>query len=182
MERQSTTFILMKIIRDLNMNTNSEAREQQRRFVNERFQRSNTNIDRSIKSSATDLTELITNFSDIYTSIENSKNRVQNVRERLRECKNLLLLKRQDIRKLWLSTSEWNALVKIYQNIDELKHVPIRLQFYLNKHLYIHASLLVIRAKEHPELRLINALSEIDSQLKDERSSLENQLRAELLG
>lgn len=54
---------------------------------------------------------------------------MQNVRERLRECKNLLLLKRQDIRKLWLWTSEQNALVKIYQNVDELKHVPIRLQF-----------------------------------------------------
>ncbi|CAF4176303.1 unnamed protein product, partial [Rotaria magnacalcarata] len=85
MERQSTTFILMKIIRDLNFNTNTEAREQQRRFVNERFQRSNTKIDHCIKSSAADLTELITNFSDIYTSIEQSKNRVQNVRERLRE-------------------------------------------------------------------------------------------------
>lgn len=158
-----------------------KAREQQRRFVNERFQRSNTNIDRSIRSSATDLTELITNFSDIYTSIEHSKTRIQNVRERLRECKNLLLLKRQDIRKLWLLTSEQNALVKIYQNIDELKHVPIRLQFYLNKHLYIHAALLLIRAKEHPELRLISALSDIDVQLKDERGALENQLRLELV-
>jgi exocyst complex component 4 len=124
---------------------------------------------------------LITNFSDIYTAIEQSKNRVQNVRERLRECKNLLLLKRQDIRKLWLLTSEQNALVKIYQNIDELKHVPQRLQFYLNKHLFIHASLLLIKAKEHQELRLINALSDIDIQLKEERSALENQLRSELI-
>ncbi|CAF1341274.1 unnamed protein product [Adineta ricciae] len=181
MDRQSTTFILMKIIRDLNLSTNTEAREQQRRFVNERFQRSNTNIDRSIKSSATDLTELIANFSDIYTSIEQSKSRVQNVRERLRECKNLLLLKRQDIRKLWLLTSEQNALVKIYQNIDELKHVPARLQFYLNKHLYLHASLLLIKAKEHQELRLINALVDIDTQLKDERLSFEHQLRSELI-
>ncbi|CAF5147360.1 unnamed protein product, partial [Rotaria sp. Silwood1] len=69
----SMTFILMKIICDLNLNTNTEAREQQRRFVNERFQRSNENIDHSI---------------------EQSKNHVQNVRERLHECKNLLLLKR----------------------------------------------------------------------------------------
>ncbi|CAF4425701.1 unnamed protein product, partial [Rotaria magnacalcarata] len=99
--------------------------------------------------------------------IEQSKNRVQNVRERLRECKNLLLLKRQDIRKLWLLTSEQNALVKIYQNIDELKHVPLRLQFYLNKHLYIHASLLLLKAKEHQELH--------------ERVSLEHQLRSELI-
>ena len=71
--------------------------------------------------------------------------------------------------------------MKIYQNIDELKHVPIRLQFYLNKHLYIHAALLLIRAKEHPELRLISALSDIDLQLKDERAALENQLRVELV-
>ena len=145
------------------------------------FNVSTTNIDRCIKSSASDLTELITNFSDIYNSIEQSKSRVQNVRERLRECKNLLLLKRQDIRKLWLLTSEQNALVKIYQNIDELKHVPIRLQFYLNKYLYIHASLLLIKAKEHQELRLINALSDIDIQLKDERAALEHQLRTELI-
>ena len=92
-----------------------------------------------------------------------------------------MLLKRQDIRKLWLLTSEQNALVKIYQSIDELKHVPTRLQFYLNKHFYIHASLLLIKAKEHQELRLINALSDIDIQLKDDRQSLEHQLRSELI-
>ncbi|CAF1986901.1 unnamed protein product, partial [Rotaria magnacalcarata] len=45
------------------------ALEQQRLFVNEHFQRSNKNIDYCIKSSATDLTELITNFSDTYIYI-----------------------------------------------------------------------------------------------------------------
>lgn len=90
-------------------------------------------------------------------------------------------MKRQDIRKLWLQTCEQNALVKIYKNVDELKHAPSRLQFYLSKNLYIHASLLLIRAKEHPELRSINGLSEIDLQLKEERSSLEQQLRSELI-
>ena len=90
-------------------------------------------------------------------------------------------MKRQDIRKLWLSTCEQNALVRIYEHIDELKHVPSRLQFYLSKHLYIHASLLLLKAKEHTELRLIGALSEIDVQLKEERSTLEQQLRTELI-
>ncbi|CAF3300552.1 unnamed protein product [Rotaria socialis] len=106
--------------------------------------------------------------------LNNRKNRIENVRERLRECKILLLLKCQDIRKLWLLISEQNALIKIYQNIDALKHVPIRLQFYLNKNLYIHASLLLIKAKEHQQLLLINALSDIDVKLKDERIALEN--------
>lgn len=62
-----------------------------------------------------------------------------------------------------------------------MKHVPQRLQFYLNKHLYIHASLLLIKAKEHQELRLINALADIDNQLKEERVALESQLRLELI-
>ena len=149
--------------------------------MKERFQRSNTNIERSIKSSSSDLTELITNFSDIYTSIEQSKLRVENVRERLRECKNLLLLKRQDIRKLWLLTSEQNALVRIYQNLDELKRVPKRLEFYLSKRLYLHASLLLLKAKEHPELRAINAVADIDLQIREERLTLEDQLRYELI-
>ncbi|CAF2086181.1 unnamed protein product [Rotaria magnacalcarata] len=109
--------------------------------------------------------------------LNNRENRVENVRERLRECKILLLLKCQDIRKLWLLISEQNALIKIYQNIDELKHVPIRLQFYLNENLYIHASLLLIKAKEHQKLLLINALSDIDVQLKDERITLEKENR-----
>ncbi|CAF5095248.1 unnamed protein product [Rotaria sp. Silwood1] len=73
MDRQSTTFILMKIIRDLNFNTNIEAREQLLRFVQDRFQRSNTAIERCINSSTTDLGELITNFSDIYNCIQQSK-------------------------------------------------------------------------------------------------------------
>jgi exocyst complex component 4 len=158
-----------------------QAREQLCRSVKERFQRSNKTIERCINSSNTDLTELIANFSDIYNSIEQSKARVENVRERLRDCKNLLLLKRQDIRKLWLLTSEQDALVRIYQNLDELKHVPTRLQFYLSKRLYIHASLLLLKAKEHQELRSINALSDIDLQIKEERLSLEDLLRFQLI-
>ncbi|CAF1123910.1 unnamed protein product [Rotaria sordida] len=181
MERQSTTFILIKILRDLNLNTNIEAREQRLRYVKDRFQRSNTNIERCIKASTSNLTELITNFSDISTSIEQSKNRIENVRQSLRECKNLLLLKRQQIRKLWVATYEENALDRIYLNIHELKHVPSRLQFYLNKRLYIHASLLLLKAKEHQELRLINALSHIDLQIKEERLALEDQLHFELI-
>ncbi|CAF1537970.1 unnamed protein product [Adineta ricciae] len=181
MERQSTTFILMKILRDLSYNTNVEAREQQRRFVKERFQRSNKNIERCIQTSSTDLTELIVNYSDIYTSIEQSKLRVENVRERLRECKNLLLLKRQDIRKLWILSSEQNALVQIYDNLSELKSVPSRLQFYLSKQLYIHASLLLIRARECQELRLINGLADTDIRIKEERVTLEDQLRFQLV-
>ncbi|CAF1246478.1 unnamed protein product [Rotaria sp. Silwood1] len=181
MDRQSTTFILMKIIRDLNFNTNIEAREQLLRFVQDRFQRSNTAIERCINSSTTDLGELITNFSDIYNCIQQSKNRIENVRKSLRECKNLLLLKRQDIRKLWLLTLEQNTLDRMYLNVYELKHVPSRLQFYLNKRLYIHASLLLLKAKEYQELRLINALSNIDLQIKDERLTLEDQLRFELI-
>ncbi|CAF2030673.1 unnamed protein product [Rotaria magnacalcarata] len=57
--------------------------------------------------------------------LNNRKNRVENVRERLRECKILLLLKCQDI------------------------------------------------PKEHQKLLLINALSDIDVQLKDEHITLE---------
>jgi exocyst complex component 4 len=106
---------------------------------------------------------------------------VENVRERLRDCKNLLLLKRQDIRKLWLSTSEQNALVRIYQNLDQLKQVPKRLEFYLSKRLYVHASLLLLKAREHQELRLFNALSDIDLQIREERLALEDQLRLELI-
>ena len=69
----------------------------------------------------------------------------------------------------------------MYQNLDELKRVPSRLQFYLSKHFYLHASLLLFKAKEHSELRLINALSEIDARIKEERFSLEGQLRSELI-
>ncbi|CAF5055399.1 unnamed protein product, partial [Rotaria sp. Silwood1] len=113
--------------------------------------------------------------------LKHAKNRIENVRKSLRECKNLLLLKRQDIRKLWLLTLEQNTLDRMYLNVYELKHVPSRLQFYLNKRLYIHASLLLLKAKEYQELRLINALSNIDLQIKDERLTLEDQLRFELI-
>jgi hypothetical protein len=39
----------------------------------------------------------------------------------------------------------------------------------------------LLKAKEHQELRLINALSDIDLQIKEERLTLEDQLRFELL-
>ena len=59
--------------------------------------------------------------------------------------------------------------------------MPSRLKFYLSKHLYIHASLLLLKAKEHQELRSINALAEIDAQLKEERLALEDQLHLQLI-
>lgn len=47
--------------------------------------------------------------------------------------------------------------------------------------MYLHASLLLIKAREHQELRLINALADIDLQLKEERSNFEDKLRTELI-
>lgn len=120
-------------------------------------------------------------FLEIYTSIEQSKQRVENARERLKECKNLLLLKRQEITKLWLLTSEQNTLVRIYDNLHELRQLPSRLDFYRNKHLYLHASLLLLKSREFQELRMINALTEIDARIKEERFALEDHLCSELI-
>ena len=127
------------------------------------------------------LIKLMTNFSHIISCIQQSKNRAENVRDRLRECKNLLLLKRKDIHKLWLSILEQNALDRIYHNLNNVRNVPLRLRFYLSKRLYLHASLLLLKAKEQQELRLIGALSDIDLQIKEERLTLEDQLHSELI-
>lgn len=118
---------------------------------------------------------------EIYTSIEQSKHRIDDVRKRLRECKNLLLLKRQEIRKLWSLTLEQNALVRMYDTLHELKQLPSRLQFYLNKHFYLHASLLLLKSKDFPELRSLHVLADVESYLRDERFALEDRLCSELI-
>ena len=99
----------------------------------------------------------------------------------MRECKNLLLLKRQEIRKLWSLTLEQNALVRMYDTLHELKQLPSRLQFYLNKHFYLHASLLLLKSKDFPELRSLHSLADVESYLRDERFALEDRLCSELI-
>ena len=78
-------------------------------------------------------------------------------------------------------TLEQNALVRIYDNLHELKQLPSRLQFYLSKHLYLHASLLLLKSKDSPELRSLHVLAEIQSSLREERFSLEDRLCLELI-
>lgn len=158
-----------------------QIRIQQRHFVRERFQRSSAAIDRCIQTSAGNLTELTKDFLEIYNKIQKSKQRIENVRKALSECKNLLVLKIQNIRKLWLLTIEQNATVTILERVSQVKRLESRLKFYFQNGLFVHSCLLLLKSKELTELRTIGGLSSIDQRIRDEHFALEDHLCRELI-
>ncbi len=117
------TAELINIIKDLFYNASGENTEERDRIIKKvetQFTECDTNIDQYIRRSAKDLSHLIRVFNEIAKKIENSREKVSQSRQALKQCKVLLQSKRDDVRRLWL---DWCEQKYYYENISKLKQL-----------------------------------------------------------
>ncbi|KAI0978917.1 hypothetical protein GJ496_002939, partial [Pomphorhynchus laevis] len=140
----STFTLLMKIVRDLALNRDDpDGREHHKHFVEQQFINSNVRIDRVINESNNDLTKLIQIFDLILRRTERTRRELSTFLFSIRNCKQLLLVRRSECRKLWFKSVEQNTLVNIYDELMELTKVKSRCQIYLSSGYLVHAVELV---------------------------------------
>ena len=179
------TAELINIIKDLYYNSGGENTDERDRIIKKvevQFNECDNRIDKYIRTSSKDLSRLIKVFNEIARKIENSREKVSQSREALKQCKVLLQSKRDDVRRLWL---EWCEQKFFYENLSKIKQVYLaseNIRLLCAQKRYLEAAELVSTSIKmlEDDFREVTGLNEVKRQIELERTKLESYLLSEI--
>ncbi|XP_078668003.1 exocyst complex component 4-like isoform X8 [Branchiostoma floridae x Branchiostoma belcheri] len=191
-KQQSETGLLMSVIRTLSARTfagvdistseDFEQREVEKQRLEKAFKECDSKLDKLVEENYDDLTATVNHFSTISTSIHTCRERMQAVRQNLKSCKSLLRCKRDELRKLWIEGIEHKQILSLLQQIENVKQTPEKLDEYMAKKHYLHATELLVSAVASLEGTLcgVEALRDVRAELQNKKEQMHEVLIEEL--
>ncbi|KAK0167148.1 hypothetical protein PV327_004582 [Microctonus hyperodae] len=179
---KETSGLLISVIRALSASETNEQREVEKAKLEKEYKRSDQKLDELVSLHDQDLTEVMKIFSNLSERVTASREKIHNVKENLSACKQLLRCRREELMKLWLEGIEHKHVLQLLNDIDQLREVPAKLTYYLNKKLYLHATQLLVTALSMGEgcLEGVEALREVKTELETKKQQLKQKLLEEL--
>ncbi|CAG8528495.1 3438_t:CDS:10 [Paraglomus brasilianum] len=113
-------------------------------------------------------------FGGVIMNIEDSQERVCEIKNQLKQCKQSLLSKRADLMQLWFRSQQYKEMIRILDLIEEVKGTPEKLEVLIReKHFLTAAKTLLeaIRTMDRREMAGIGALSDLKRYLKAQQNS-----------
>lgn len=159
--------LLISVIRSLSASQNSADRDREKAKLEKDFKRSDQKLDDLVAQNKEDLTRAMQDFSKISSRISASRDKVQGIKEKLATCKMLLHCKRDELKKLWLEAVEHKHVLQLLEEIESLVEVPDKVDSFLNKKQYLHATQLLVSSVSLVEgsLEGVEALKDVKAKL-----------------
>ncbi|OAD77145.1 hypothetical protein PHYBLDRAFT_180340 [Phycomyces blakesleeanus NRRL 1555(-)] len=112
------------------------------------FQRILGNLDAALKTIVDDYYQGFNNsigtFGGVLQHINDSQNRVAQMKINLKKCKEELLEKRTDLLNMWHKSQQYKEMINLLETIEETRTTPEKLESLMNsKHVYAAANMLV---------------------------------------
>ncbi|GMS97937.1 hypothetical protein PENTCL1PPCAC_20112, partial [Pristionchus entomophagus] len=165
--------LLINVIRTLTTSVNEDQRELEKKKLEKGYKESGDMIERLIKEHQGDIENCLSTFKDVSSRISVCRERVINVRNALSQCKQILENKRDDLKKLWVESSEQRHIVEIMNKLDELRNIPIEVEILMDKGAFETAADTITRAKvEMREVECIEGLCGVRTRLEELRDDL----------
>uniref|UniRef100_A0A6M2CQN8 Exocyst complex component Sec8 n=1 Tax=Rhipicephalus microplus TaxID=6941 RepID=A0A6M2CQN8_RHIMP len=159
--------LLISVIRSLSASQNSADRDREKAKLEKDFKRSDQKLDDLVAQNKDDLTRAMQDFSKISSRISASRSKVQCIKEKLTTCKTLLHCKRDELKKLWLESVEHKHVLQLLEEIESLVEVPDKVDAFLSKKQYLHATQLLVSSVNLVEgsLEGVEALKDVKGKL-----------------
>ncbi|KAF8368929.1 sec-8 [Pristionchus pacificus] len=165
--------LLINVIRTLTTSVNEDQRELEKKKLEKGYKESGDMIERLIKEHQGDIENCLSTFKDVSSRISVCRERVINVRNALGQCKQILENKRDDLKKLWVESSEQRHVVEIMNKLDDLRNIPIEVEILMDKGAFETAAETITRAKvEMREVECIEGLGGVRTRLEELRDDL----------
>ncbi|KAI8093036.1 Sec8 exocyst complex component-specific domain-containing protein [Halteromyces radiatus] len=122
-------------------------------------------------------------FGGVLQHINDSRNRVTQMKANLKKCKAELLEKHTDLLNMWSKTQEHKEMLSLLETIEDIRSTPEKLDnMTSNKHVLSAATLLVnsLKTINSKEMMEIGALDDLRSTLNTEKNDLYDMLLEEL--
>ncbi|KAM6895488.1 exocyst complex component 4 [Xenentodon cancila] len=143
--------LLISVIRTLSSSDDVQDRETEKSRLEEAFETCDRDLDKLIVQHYAELTTAIRTYQSITERITSSRNKIKQVKENLLSCKMLLHCKRDELRKLWIEGIEHKHVLQLLDEIESIKQVPQRLETYMARKHYLHATDMLVTAVESLE-------------------------------
>ncbi|XP_033211207.1 exocyst complex component 4 isoform X2 [Belonocnema kinseyi] len=179
---KETSGLLITVIRALSASETNEQREVEKDKLEKEYKRSDQRLDELVSLNDQDLTEVMKTFSALSERVTLARENIHAVKENLNACKQLLGCRREELMKLWLEGVEHKHVLQLLNDIDKLREVPSRLNNYLEKKLYLHATQLLVSSLYMGEgaLESVEALREVRTELEIKKQQVNSTLLEEL--
>ncbi|CAI9732804.1 exocyst complex component 4 isoform X2 [Octopus vulgaris] len=179
---RDTSNFLMTIVRTLSSSSDFDKRENEKTRIEKAFQESDKTLSEMVSDNYSELTKILQTFSIVNKNVNESRDKIRKIKEDLSSCKTLLHCKRDELRRLWIEGVEHKTIVSILDQIEQIKDVPEKLEGYMAKKHYLHATELVVSAVARVEGSLsgVNALRDLKVDLIARKEQMHEVLIDEL--
>lgn len=180
---KETSGLLMCVIRTLSTSESNEQREREKAKLEREYKKSDQQLNELVSLYKQDLTTIMQLFGKISTVISNTREKLHGIKEILIACKTLLSCRRDELKKLWLEGVEHKHILKLLEEIEQLKEVPSKLAVLLSNREYLQGTQLLVAALNigNGALEGVEALRELKNELYGKKTKLYEQLLLEIL-
>ncbi|XP_026689907.2 exocyst complex component 4-like [Ciona intestinalis] len=174
--------LLMSIIRTLAASEDDHQRELEKERLEEAFTENDEKLDVLVSENYEELAVTIKQFGKIGDRISQSRQRIRKVKESLQQCKSLLYCRQDEMRKLWVEGVEHKKVLFLLDQIERVKEAPQKIDFYLSKKHYLHATELLIQTLSALEKELVpvEALNDVRNELISKKLTIHDTFISEL--
>ncbi|XP_071949291.1 exocyst complex component 4-like [Antedon mediterranea] len=178
----SGTSLLMSVIRTLSASEDQQQREVEKAKIEKAYRECDQKLDTLINDNYETLTKTIQSYSSISARIKTSREKMRQVKEDLTSCKELLHCKRDELRRLWLEGVEQKRILSMLDNLEKVKNAPQKLDSFISKKYYLHATELATETVSSLEgdLAGVEALRDLRMEMQDKKEELHHSLIDEL--
>ena len=164
----------MSVIRSLTASRDTEERDREKANLQREFQESDRRLDKLVTQHHSDLLSVMQAFSKISVRLETAKNRLRSIREKLTASQSLLHCKKDELKRLWLESTENRHVLQLLDQIEDQMQVPERVSDFMNRKKYLHAVQLILSSLQvlDSKLRTVEALSEVRNCLTSKKEEM----------
>lgn len=179
---RETSGFLMHVIRTLSTSESNEQREREKAKLEREYKKSDQQLNELVSLHKQDLTQIMQLFGKVSLAIMSTRDKLHGMKETLVACKMLLSCRRDELKKLWLEGVEHKHTLKLLEEIEQLKEVPITLSAHLNSKEYMKATQLLASSLNigNGALEGVEALLEVKNELHYKKEKLYQQLLREI--
>lgn len=174
---------LLRVVKSLTSSgDNFKEREHEKKHLEYEFNEQDKKLNRLVEDRHESLNATLQSFTRIASRVKESRDKVKNLKETLKQCKNLLQCKRDDLRRHWIESMELNEVLYLLDRIDKARNVPEELQKYTESKYYLHATKLLVSTVSVLEGNLsgVEALRELRVDLSTKKERMHECLLEEL--
>ncbi|CAA9995347.1 unnamed protein product [Nesidiocoris tenuis] len=168
---RETSGLLLTVIRTLSTSESNEQREHEKAKLEREYKRSDQQLNELVSKHKQELTHVMQLFGKVSNNITTTRDKLRGMKEILIACKTLLSCRREELKKLWLEGVEHKHILKLLDEIEQIKDVPSKLSTHLANREYLDAAKLLVSALSVGDgaLEGVEALRELKTELHHKR-------------